>query len=264
MADLLPVIPDGTPVWWYITALGLGVLVIGIAKAGFGGGVGVLAVPLIANALPAERAIGVMLPILIFADLFSVYSHRRGVSWPHLRSLLIGAAVGIVLGTFVLWTFKDTGRLTWALNLMVGAICLLLVVIQMFRLLGGAIPRIPPGPVGGIASGCTAGTVSTIAHSAGPVVNLYLLEQKLDKTRLVATMVVFFLVANCMKLPTYFGLGLINVRTLIESALFAAFVPAGIVAGLWMHKRLAERPFTVIMYLGAAAAGGRMLYKAIV
>ncbi|MEZ6192215.1 MAG: hypothetical protein R3C45_13125 [Phycisphaerales bacterium] len=69
--------------------------------------------PLIANALSAERAIGVMLPILIFADLFSVYSHRRGVSWPHLRQLLIsGAAVGIVLGTFVLWTFKDTGRLT--------------------------------------------------------------------------------------------------------------------------------------------------------
>lgn len=264
MSGLLPVIPDGTPVWWYITALGLGVFVIGIAKAGFGGGIGIIAVPLIANALPAERAIGVILPILIFADLFSVYSHRRGVSRPHLRSLLIGAAVGIVLGTVVLWTFKDTGRLTWALNLMVGTICLIFVVIQLFRLMGGPIPRIPPGPIGGAASGCLAGTVSTIAHSAGPVINLYLLEQKLDKTRLVATMVVFFLAANCLKLPTYFGLGLINVRTLVESALFAAFVPAGIVAGLWMHKRLAERPFTVIMYLGAATAGGRMLYKALV
>lgn len=262
MSEWLPVIPDGTPVWWYIAALGLGVLVIGIAKAGFGGGIGIIAVPLIANALPAERAIGVMLPILIFADLFSVYSHRRGVSWSHLRSLLMGAIVGIVLGTCVLWTFKDTGRLTWALNLMVGSICLVFVGIQLFRLMGGRVPRIPPGPIGGAVSGGLAGAVSTIAHSAGPVINLYLLEQKLDKTRLVATMVVFFLVANCMKLPTYFGLGLINVRTLVESALFAAFVPVGIVAGLWMHKRLAERPFTVIMYLGAAAAGGRMLYKA--
>jgi uncharacterized membrane protein YfcA len=264
MTALLPDIPVSIPLWWYVTALGLGVLVIGIAKAGFGGGIGVIAVPLVANALPAERAIGVMLPILILADVFSVYSHRRGVSATHLRSLLIGAAAGIALGTCVLWAFQDTGRLSWALNLMVGTICLVFVGIQLFRLLGGHIPHIPPGPVGGIASGCTAGVVSTIAHSAGPVVNLYLLEQKLDKRRLVATMVVFFLVINCLKLPTYFYLGLITVKTLTESALFAVFVPVGIVAGLWMHKRLAERPFAVIMYLGAAAAGGRMLYMALV
>lgn len=261
---MLPELPAAIPLWWYITALALGVLVVGIAKAGFGGGVGVLAVPLVANALPAERAIGVMLPILIFADLFSVYSHRRGVSWPHLHSLVIGAATGIVLGTWVLWTFQETGQLTWALNLTVGSVCLLFVAVQLYRLLGGHVPRIPPGPVGGLASGGFAGIVSTIAHSAGPVISIYLLEQRLNKTRLVATMVVFFLVVNCLKLPTYFGLGLITGKTLIESALFAAFVPVGIVVGLWMHKRLAEKPFTVIMYLAAAAAGARMLYKALV
>ena len=246
--------------WWYITALGLGVLVIGIAKAGFGGGVGILAVPLVANALPAERAIGVMLPILIFADIFSVYSHRKGVSRTHLKPLLVGAVLGILLGTGVLWSFKETGSLTWALNLCVGLFCLIIVSVQVYRLLGGHVPRIPPGPVGGAASGGFAGLVSTVAHSAGPVVTLYLLEQKLNKSRLVATMVVFFLVANCLKLPTYFGLGLITTATLIESTLFAGFVPLGILAGLWMHKRLAEKPFTIIMYLGAALAGARMLY----
>ncbi len=260
---LLPDLPVDTPLWWYVTALGLSVLVIGIAKAGFGGGIGVIAVPLVANALPAERAIGVMLPILIFADLFSVYSHRRGVSWGHLGSLLIGTVCGIVLGTWVLWTFQETGQLTWALNLIVGSTCLLFVALQLYRLLGGYVPRIPPGPVGGIASGGFAGTVSTIAHSAGPIVSIYLLEQRLNKTRLVATMVLFFLVANCLKLPTYAGLGLITGKTLVESALFAALVPVGIMVGLWMHKRLAEKPFTLIMYLGAAAAGARMLYKAL-
>jgi uncharacterized membrane protein YfcA len=260
---LLPDIPAETPLWWYVTALGLGVLVIGVAKAGFGGGVGVLAVPLVANALPAERAIGVMLPILIFADLFSVWSHRRGVSWRHLRSMLIGTVLGVAVGTWVLWTFRETGRLTWALNLTVGSVCLLFVALQVYRLLGGHVPRIPPGPVGGAASGGFAGTVSTVAHAAGPIITIYLLEQKFGKVWLVATMVLFFLVLNCLKLPTYLGLGLINGRTMIESALFAAFVPAGIVAGLWMHKRLAERPFSLIMYLGAAAAGGRMVYKAL-
>jgi uncharacterized membrane protein YfcA len=250
--------------WWYVIAIGLGVLVIGIAKAGFGGGIGVIAVPLVANALPAERAIGLMLPILIFADLFSVWSHRKGISWTHFWPMLIGACVGIILGTWALWTFQETGQLTWALNISVGSICLVFVALQLYRMLGGYVPRIPPGPGGGLASGGFAGIASTVAHSAGPVISIYLLEQKLDKSRLVATMVVYFLILNCLKLPTYIGLGLINGRTLIESALFAAVVPIGIVAGLWMHKRLAEGPFTLIMYLGAAAAGGRMLYLAVV
>tara|TARA_R110002111_G_scaffold164179_4_gene230408 strand:+ start:643 stop:1434 length:792 start_codon:yes stop_codon:yes gene_type:complete len=259
---LLHSLPIETPIWWYVTALCLGALVIGIAKAGFGGGIGVIAVPLVANALPAERAIGVMLPILIFADLFSVYSHRRGVSWIHLRPLLIGACLGIALGSWVLWTFQETGQLTGMLNISVGLICLIFVGLQVYRWLGGRVPRIPPGPGGGAASGFFAGTASAVAHSAGPVVSIYLLEQRLDKSRLVATMVLFFLVVNCLKLPTYFGLGLITQQTLLESAQFAMLVPVGIMMGLWMHKRLAEGPFTLIMYLGAALAGGRMLYLA--
>ena len=261
---LLPELPADTTLWWYVTALGLGVLVIGIAKAGFGGGVGIIAVPLVANALPAERAIGVMLPILIFADLFSVYSHRKGVSRKHLGPMLIGAGIGVAVGTGVLWSFQETGRLTWALNLSVGSVCLFFVLLQLYRMIGGHVPRIPPGPVGGVASGGLAGMVSTIAHAAGPIISIYLLEQRLDKSRLVATMVLFFLMLNCVKLPTYIGLELITGRTLMESALFAAFVPIGIVVGLWMHKRIAERPFTLIMYLGAALAGGRMLYMALV
>ena len=263
---LLPQLPPETALWWYVTALGLGVLIIGIAKAGFGGGIGILAVPLVANALPAERAIGVMLPILILADVFSVWSHRKGVSRRHLWPMLVGAAVGVMIGAAVLWTFQNSGHatLTWALNMTIGSVCLCFVAIQLYRMLGGRVPHIPPGPVGGATSGGLAGIVSTIAHAAGPIISIYLLEQRLDKSRLVATMLLFFLVLNCLKLPTYLALGLVTTRTLTESALFAAFVPVGIIVGLWMHKRIAEKPFVLIMYLAAAAAGARMLYMALI
>jgi len=180
-----------------------------------------------------------------------------------LWSLLIGACVGIALGTWVLWTFQETGNLTWALNISVGAICLVFVGLWLYRSLGGRVPRIPRGPTGGVASGVFAGTASSVAHSAGPIISIYLLEQKLGKSRLVATMVLFFLFVNCLKLPTYIGLGLITEQTLWESLKFSAFVPVGIAMGLWMHKRIAEGPFTVVMYAGAALAGGRMLYLAL-
>jgi hypothetical protein len=268
-------IPPDIPLWWYFTALSLAALIIGIAKAGFGGGIAILAVPLTANALPAEVAVGVMLPILMVGDVISAYMHRGQWSWKHLGPLLIGAMVGIAIGTAVLVWFKaidapaaeaaqaasHVSSLTIALNIAVGGLCLLFVAAQMFRLFGGKLPHIPQGAAGGIGSGAMAGTVSTIAHSAGPVITIYLLEQKLSKASFVATMVMFFLILNVAKVPSYLALGLVNGRTLGQSAAFALLVPVGAAAGLWMHKRVAEKPFTVIMYLAAAAAGARMLYK---
>jgi len=258
----MPILPDDTALWWYLTAMSAAVIIIGLAKAGFGGGIGILAVPLIANALPAQRALGVMLPILIFADLFAIYHHRHHASKPHLRWTLSGALLGVALGTAVLWMFTESpAHLTTMLNLSVGTICVGFVLIQGYRLLGGFIPHIPPGPGSGVVSGAVAGTVSTLAHSAGPVMSIYLLEQRMEKQLLVGTMVWFFFILNITKLPTYLGLSFITSQTLIESALFFPLVPVGALLGLMMLKRLPQKPFTLILYAGAALAGARMIYK---
>ena len=57
---------------------------------------------------------------------------------------------------------------------------------------------------------------------------------------------------------------MIDGGTLRASALLLPLVPVGAVLGLWLHRRVAERPFTLIMYGGAAAAGLRMVYRAFV
>ena len=261
----MPAPPDGTQLWWYVTALSLGVIIIGIAKAGFGGGIGILAVPLVANALPADRAIAFMLPILILADIFSNLHHRKqkGRSWPHLRWLLAGAVVGIGVGTLILAWLDDVGSLNVALNAVVGSLCLILVAMQCWRLVGWHLPRIPPGPWGGRATGLVAGTVSTLAHSAGPITSIYLLEQRFDKRHFTGTILLFYLVGNIAKLPTYLGLGLIDVHTMVESIWFLPLVPVGTLLGFWMHHRVPEKPFTVVIYLGTAAAAARMLYMAV-
>ena len=240
-------------------------MIIGIAKAGFGGGIAIIAVPLTASALPrnADIAIGIMLPILMVGDFIAAYKHRGKWSWKHLRPLLWGAMIGVALGTAALLALKQTTHLATALNLMIGGLCLLFVAAQMFRLFGGNLPHIPEGKAGGIGAGAAAGTVSTIAHSAGPVITIYLLEQKLKKETFVATMVMFFVVLNVAKVPSFLWLGFINARTLPQSGVFALLVPVGVVIGMWMHKHIAEKPFTVIMYLAAAAAGAWMLFVGI-
>ena len=59
-----PEIPPGTSPTSYYVCVGLAVLVIGLSKAGFGGGIGILAMPLTAAAMPGNptRMLGILLP----------------------------------------------------------------------------------------------------------------------------------------------------------------------------------------------------------
>lgn len=260
---LLNLIPPATSTPLALAAMGGAVLIVGIAKSGFGGGIGILAVPLIATGFDPAVAIGVMLPILIVADIFAVWQHRGHYSAFHLRWSLIGCAVGIVLGTLLLWRFREADVLTTALNLGVGGVCVVMVLLQVYRMVGGKVPRIPETTSAGVGVGGLAGFISTLAHAAGPIMTIYLLDQKLTKRVLVGTLVLYFIAGNTMKLPTYIWLGFITPQTLLASAWLALLVPVGSLLGLWMHKRIAERPFTLIMYAGAAAAGLRMVWKAL-
>jgi len=265
----------GIPTWWYITALALAVLIIGIAKSGFGGGIGILAVPLTASALPPQMpqvALGMMLPILIAADVVAVWQHRGNQSWWRLRWSLGAALIGIVAaGALVIWFRSgstDAARqqqlLGSLLGLLVGGLCLMLVLIQCYRFLGGKLPRVPDTRTSATTAGGVAGFVSMLSHGAGPIMSVYLLEQRMEKRLLVGTLAVFFFAVNVMKVPVYVQLDWIIGWTLAESAMWFVLVPVGGGLGLWMHKRIPERPFTAIMYLGAAAAAANMIYKAIV
>jgi uncharacterized membrane protein YfcA len=259
--SLLSLIPEGHAVPWALAALGGAVIVIGIAKSGFGGGIGILAVPLMAAATDPAAALGVMLPILIVADVFVVAQHRRHVSRFHLGWSLPGAAVGIVLGSLVLWFFQVGDAQTRMLNLTVGGVCVGFVGVQAYRLLGGKVPRVPDTKPSAVSAGGLAGLVSTLAHAAGPVMTIYLLEHKLPKRQIVGTLVVFFFVVNLAKLPTYLGQGLIDAGTIKASLWLMLLVPIGSALGWWLHRVVAEKPFALVMYLGALAAGGRMVWK---
>ena len=255
--------PAGVPAWWYVTALLGAAVILGMAKSGFGGGIGILAVPLTANVLPADRALGVMLPMLLVGDVFASAIHAKHVSWKELWPLLIGAAAGIAGGAGLLAWLKDAGSLTAALNLTVGGLCLGIVALQAYRLSGRDLPRVPATPPAGAGVGAVSGVVSTLAHSAGPIASVYLLEIRLDKARFVATAAWLFFLMNLMKLPAYLGLGLVTPSTLVQSTWAAAGIPVGTVLGVWMHRRIPERPFAAVVYLGAAAAAGRMVWKAV-
>ena len=220
----------------------LGVFLIGLSKAGFATGLGMLSTPLVAQAIPARAAIGVVLPLLCLADVFTlaVYWRRwdlRLVAWP-----LVGTAVGIGLATAFVTSLSDL-----ALRRSIGTIGLVLTLLLVVRNRFHPHAVYRPRPWHGVLVGVAAGVSSTIAHAAGPILALYLLAQRLENTAFVATTGVFFTVNNLLKVPPYVATGLIDGPTLALSLRYAVAVPLGIAAGWWLNRLLPQRHFDAVV-----------------
>jgi hypothetical protein len=111
--------------------------------------------------------------------------------------------------------------------------------------------------------GSLSGFTSTLAHAGGPPFAVYVLAQKLDKTRVVATSVVFFLVVNYVKLVPYAFLGQLNRVNLTASLLFAPLAPLGIWLGVWLHRRVSERAFYQVSYALLFGTGVKLIADAL-
>jgi uncharacterized membrane protein YfcA len=73
-------------------------LLIGMSKTGLSG-VGLMVVPIMAQAFGGKPSVGLLLPILIFADIFAVSWYHRHAEWKHVIRLIPWALLGIVAAT---------------------------------------------------------------------------------------------------------------------------------------------------------------------
>jgi len=75
-------------------------LLIGMAKAGIQG-TGLMMVPIMAYVFGGRPSTGLVLPMLIFADIFAVRYYHRHAQWGHIVRLIPWAAAGVLVGVFV-------------------------------------------------------------------------------------------------------------------------------------------------------------------
>jgi uncharacterized protein len=250
------------PLAFYPVAV-VAILLSGIAKGGFGAGSGGVAVPLMSIFIAPAEAAGIMLPILCAMDLFGVHAYRGRWSASHLEIMLPGAMLGIGIGALAF------GMLPVAMiRLLLGLIAVTFALNRWFRITERVAARragqsAPPGPAAGAAWGAAAGFTSTLAHAGGPPFAIYMLPQRLDKTALVATSAVFFLVVNYVKLVPYAFLGQLNAGNLTAALIFSPLAPLGIWLGVWMHRRLSERVFYHVAYGLLFATGAKLIYDAL-
>jgi uncharacterized membrane protein YfcA len=239
---------------FYILAA-IAVVLVGISKSGFGSGIGVLGVPLIAIVIPPPQAAAIMLPLLCVMDIFNVIHYRTRFDRANLFILVPAALIGILFGTFTFRYLTDAH-----IRILLGVISILFV-INFFVGRRNSYQKTEPNRGKGSIWGAIAGFTSFGVHAGGPPVNIYLLPQKLDKTIFVGTTVVFFAIINYVKLVPYALLGQLNSDNLLTSLVLAPLVPLGVWLGIKLHDRVNESLFYNLAYFFLFVTGVKLLYE---
>jgi len=229
------------------------IVLTGLAKGGFLGGLGGLAVPLMSLVISPVQAAGIMLPILIAMDFVGVAAYRREFDRANLVILLPAAIAGIAVG------YATAAYVTEAhVRLIVGIVA---VVFALDYWIGRRAASAAPGPdrIKGSLWGLIAGFTSFVSHAGGPPFSVYMLPQRLPNAIYAATGVMFFTVVNLVKVVPYVALGQFNAANLATVAVLLPLAPLAMLAGIWATRRIPQEPFYRIAYASLLVIGLKLV-----
>jgi uncharacterized protein len=218
-----------------LAIIGLVALCIGMAKTGVHGA-GMIAVPLLATVFGGKLSSGVLLPMLVFADLIGVRYYNQHASWKHLKILFPWAAVGVLAGTLAGAYIDDK------IFKMIMATIIFLSVGIMIWLEQGGKEKIPNSKVFAATTGIAGGFTSMVGNLAGSVMAIYLLAMRFPKNAYIGTTAWFFLVTNWFKVPFHlFVWHTVSLDTVLLDMLAIPMIGLGAYLGIIIVKSIPDK-----------------------
>jgi hypothetical protein len=216
-------------------------------------GASMLAVVLVAGAYGARASTGILLPMMMTADLFAIFVYRRNVDRPALVRLLQWTVLGVLIATFT-GAFIDERVFTILLFVTIVS-GLILVVAGEF----GARPVPPEHWAFAAFIGTIAGFATMIANAASPIVAIYLLAMGYTRDRFIGTGAWFYLIINVIKLPGHiFIWRTIDVESLALSAVGVPAIVIGVVVGRFLVRLIPQRAYRYIVVAAVVISTIRM------
>ncbi|VGO16838.1 hypothetical protein PDESU_05430 [Pontiella desulfatans] len=248
--------------------IGLSLFLIGMSKGGFP--VGAVALPILilvwpAQAQAARAAVGFMLPMLCLMDLVALFFYWRKVQWGRLVYLMPATVLGVVVASYLF--VSDSAMIAVsdkALKILIGALGIVFVIYfatkkWILRHIHASEPTWGKGAVFGFAAGIT----STLAHAAGPVMQMYLLPQQLEKKKFAGTSCAFFWMLNLIKLIPFAMLGRIQPDNLKLGGVLLPVVPLGVALGWWLTHKTEQKHYTILIYAVLLITSVTLILKAL-
>ena len=220
-------------------------ILVGFSKGGLGGPVPVaLTVPLLTLIIEPQVAVALVLPLLIFADIFALYFYWKQWDRRDLALMLVPGLIGVVLGAVVLNAIDAV-----TLKRAIGGLTL---VALGFKIASDHLPALTyqPQKWHGYFAGWASGFGSTLANVGAPPFTAYLLMQpKMTPLRFVGTTTLFFAVMNLTKLPGYIYIGIFDYERLLSISWVFLLIPPAVMVARYLIVRINQQVFEWLMMI---------------
>jgi uncharacterized membrane protein YfcA len=208
----------------------LGTFLLGMGKSGLKG-LGVVIVTLMAIVFGGKASTGVLIPMMITADIFAVIYYHRHTQWFFLKKLLPMMLVGVLIGV---WWGNSISELIFK---RVMAIFILISVMAMIWMDRTKTFKIPRHWAFSSSMGLLSGITSMIGNLAGSFTSIYLLAMRLPKNEFIGTAAWLFFIINVFKLPFHiFSWETVTIETLKVNLLLSPAIVLGFVSGVRVVK----------------------------
>ena len=241
-------------------------LVVAISKAGFGGAMGSLSLPIMLIVLPPGLALSVMLPVFLLCDFYVGWKYYRLAIRRIVLLMTFAACIGQLLGWLL---FKQINA--EILMFLIGGLAIFTGGRYFWRLYKPAVNAVLARSALRALRRRTArafgwmglaGIASFIYLTDGIPSQVYLLPLNLPRAYYVGTMGWSFLLVNLAKLPFFIELGLFTTASLTASLALAVFVPIGVALGMWLNRVMNDTWFYHISHAFLLLLGARLMLQA--
>ncbi len=239
---------DLTPLQWVFMAV-CGML-IGMSKVGVPG-VSMIVVPVLAFIFGAKQSTGVLLPILMIADLFGVGYYRRHAQWSYLVKILPWAFVGVGLALWVGEVVNDE-----QFKNLIAILVFLCIGLMLWRDRRKDKTFFPDSWWFAASMGVLGGFATMIGNVAGPIFAIYLLAMHLPKNSFIGTSAWFFLILNFSKFPLHiFIWETISWPSLKMDLMVLPAIALGAFLGILLVRKIPEKAYrTAVIVITAISA----------
>lgn len=184
-----------SPLQWFLMAM-CGML-IGMSKVGVPG-VSMIVVPILAFIFGGKQSTGVLLPILMMADIFGVAYYRRHAQWTYLFKILPWAFIGVALALWVGDIVNDE-----QFKNIIAILVFICIGLMLWKGRKKDKYLVPDSWWFAALMGVFGGFATMIGNVAGPIFAIYLLAIHLPKNSFIGTSAWFFLILNFCKFPLH-------------------------------------------------------------
>ena len=238
--------------------IGIIILISQLIYATLGFGSGMFAVSILSYLYGDIEFIVPFFTVLCFpTELFISFRNRKDIDFKQTKLFIIVIMPTLLIGT-VLLKYTDTNKIYLIL---LG----ILIIFVSFNALTGFLEKRDLNlkkdhfwiPFFGSISGFLGGLYAI----AGPPLIFYFQQKKYNKSKFRITLISIFSIMSLMRIFYYLILDILSISLLTTSAIMLPFSFLGLIIGNYLHSKIDEKVFKIIVSVVLAISGFMLVIK---